>query len=409
MRVLHTADWHLGRTLEGRSRLAEQEAFLDQLNEIVREEAIDLVLIAGDIYDSVNPPAAAESLYYDALARLSEHGKRQVAVIAGNHDHPDRVAAATPLAARHGVSLVGMPQGDAVTVNVARTGERAVIAALPYPSESRLNELLSVSMDEEALRSAYTDRIGTLLRKMAGAFRPEAVNLAMSHLYVLGGSESESERPIQVGGAYTVHPSALRIGQQYTALGHLHRPQRVDGDETIRYSGSPLAYSFSEAGQAKSVMIFEAAPGAPIVPRELYLTCGRPLVRWACAGGLAEVHQWLAEGRDGNAWIELELALTEGLTMEQIAALRTSREGLVQIRPVYAGQGRSEDAAEVRSRGSVPPDELFRRFYSRQNNGAEAEEELVRLFLELLGDEESEEPTEGSASAGVSGKEATAG
>ncbi|TJY43435.1 exonuclease SbcCD subunit D [Cohnella pontilimi] len=403
MRVLHTADWHLGRTLEGRSRLSEQEAFLEQLAEIVKEEQVDLVLIAGDVYDSVNPPAAAESLYYDALARLSDNGRRAVAVIAGNHDHPDRVAAATPLAARHGVSMLGMPQGEAVLVNVPRTGEQAVIAALPYPSEARLNELLQASLDEEALRSAYSDRVGRLLGTMSAAFRPNTVNLAMSHIYVLGGSECESERPIQVGGAYTVHPSALRIDQQYTALGHLHRPQRVDGDETIRYSGSPLAYSFSEAGQAKSVVVFDAAPGAPVVPKELYLTCGKPLVRWRATGGLAEVHGWLDEGRDSSAWIELELSLTEALTMEQIAALRLAREGLVQIRPVYAGKSEQAEDREDRRRGAVPPDELFRRFYSRQNNGAEADEALVSLFLELLGDGEEEGETPGDAGAAKGG------
>lgn len=391
MRILHTADWHFGRTLEGRSRLSEQEAFVDELVSIVRDEQVDLVLLAGDVYDSVNPPAAAEGLYYDALARLSEGGRRTVAVIAGNHDHPDRVAAATPLAARHGVRLVGLPQAEAIQVDVARTGETAVIAALPYPSEARLNELLQASMDEEALRSAYSDRVGSLMRRMGAAFRADTVNLAMSHIYVLGGSESESERPIQVGGAYTVDPASLLAGQQYTALGHLHRPQRVARDETIRYSGSPLAYSFSEAGQAKSVTLFDLAPGQVASPREILLSSGRPLVRWEARGGLAEVHRWLDEGRDPLAWIELEVWLTEAFTLEQIGALRTSREGLVQIRPVYAASDAdsAEDGERAR-RGSLPPDELFRRFYRRQTGGAEADDALVALFLELAGDGERE-------------------
>ena len=254
MRILHTADWHFGRTLEGRSRLPEQEAFVDELVAIAEDEAIDLVLVAGDVYDSVNPPAAAEQLYFDALSRLADGGKRAVAVIAGNHDQPERIAAASPLALRSGIRLAGLPQAEPLTVGVARTGELAVIAALPYPSESRLRELLSEEADESKLRSAYSDRVGRLMAGMASAFRPDAVNLAMSHLYVLGGLETDSERPIQVGGAYTVDPSAFAAGAQYTALGHLHRPQRVGGVDTVRYSGSPLAYSFSEAGQAKSVV-----------------------------------------------------------------------------------------------------------------------------------------------------------
>ncbi|MBB6675377.1 exonuclease SbcCD subunit D [Cohnella nanjingensis] len=393
MRVLHTADWHFGRTLEGRSRMAEQEAFVDELVRLSREEQADLVLVAGDVYDSVNPPAAAEGLYYDALARLSEGGRRAVAVIAGNHDHPDRVAAATPLAARHGVRLIGLPQAEAVRVGIARTGEEAIIAALPYPSEARLNELLHAAMDEEALRAAYSDRVGRLMRTMGGAFRPDTVNLAMSHIYVLGGSETESERPIQVGGAYTIDPSALRAGQQYTALGHLHRPQRVAGDETIRYSGSPLAYSFSEAGQAKSVVLFDAVPGGIVEPREVLLSCGRPLVRWQAQGGLAEVHRWLDEKRDPGAWIELTLWLTEALTLEQIGALRTSCDGLLQIRPVYENAAENGESPS-RERGGLPPEELFRRFYRRQTGGGEADDALVSLFLTLIHDEAEKEESE---------------
>ncbi|HEY8529454.1 MAG TPA: exonuclease SbcCD subunit D [Paenibacillaceae bacterium] len=393
MRILHTGDWHFGRSLEGRSRLPEQEAFVDELVAIAREEEADLVLIAGDVYDSVNPPAAAEELYYDALSRLAEGGRRAVAVIAGNHDHPERIAAASPLASRHGIHLIGLPRREAVRVAVPRTGEEAVIAALPYPSESRLNELLHGELDEEALRAAYSDRVGRLLRDMAGQFGPDTVNLAMSHLYVLGGKESDSERPIQVGGAYTVHPDALDAGQQYTALGHLHRPQRAAGRDDIRYCGSPLAYSFSEAGQAKSVTLVEAVPGRPAAVREILLSSGRPLVRWEARGGLAEVYRWLDENRDPNAWIELEIWLEEALTHEQVGRLRAVREGIVTIRPVYTGIAGDEAGTAGERRGDLAPDELFRRFYRRQTGGAEPDEALVRLFLELIAEDGREEAT----------------
>lgn len=389
MRVLHTGDWHFGRTLEGRSRLPEQEAFVDELAAIVEEEAIDLILVAGDVYDSVNPPAAAEQLYFEALSRLADGGKRTVAVIAGNHDQPERIAAAAPLALRSNIRLVGLPQTEAVPVRIARTGETALIAALPYPSESRLRELLTEDADEAKLRSAYSARVGRLMAQMASAYRPDTINLAMSHLYVLGGLETDSERPIQVGGAYTVDPSALAVGAQYTALGHLHRPQRVGGEETVRYSGSPLAYSFSEAGQAKSVIVFDAEPGKPVVPRELLLRAGRPVVRWKALGGLAEVHRWLDEGRDANAWIDLELHMTEMIALDEIARLRKQHDGLLHIRPVYPDpEGRS--GTEAARREQLPVDELFRRFYVRQTGGAEPDAETVRLFLELLAEQETD-------------------
>ena len=381
MRILHTGDWHFGRTLEGRSRLEEQEAFMDELVELVRDQDIDLVLVAGDVYDSVNPPAAAEQLFYDGIARLAERGKRHVAIISGNHDHPDRLAASGPLAHGLGITLVGWPTPEIQTIPVARTGELARLIALPYPSESRLRELLSEEAEEEALRSHYSDRVGQWLRRLAGQFAPGTVNLIMSHLYVLGGAESESERPIQVGGAYTVDTAALCAGAQYVALGHLHRPQTVKAPSLIRYCGSPLAYSFSEAGQAKSVTVLDLAPGQEAQPQEIYLRSGKPLVRWKAQEGLQQVHRWLDEGRDASAWIDLEIHMTEALSLEQIQTLRKSHDGFIHIRPVYPEM---EAAQAAVAPSSLPMDELFRRFYARQTGGAQPEPELLQLFLELL-------------------------
>ncbi|MET3850402.1 exonuclease SbcCD subunit D [Paenibacillus cellulositrophicus] len=383
MRILHTGDWHFGRTLEGRSRMKEQEDFVEELVRIVHDQKIDLVMMAGDVYDSVNPPAAAEQLFYEAAARLTEGGTPLV-VIAGNHDQPERVSSVTPLVARQGITLVGLPVAEAVTVQAVRTGEIAKIAALPYPSEARLNELLAAEGDEEELRRAYSARVGMLMRKLASSFTPETVNLAMSHIYVLGGVESDSERPIQVGGAYTVDPSALAVGAQYTALGHLHRPQAVKGEGMIRYSGSPLAYSFSEAGQAKSVSIIDVAPGQQPVMEEVYLSCGRPLIRWKAKGGLEEVHRWLDEGRDANGFIDLEISLTEAMSLGDIHRLRKSHEGFVHIRPVYPEM---EQVEVEYSRSSLPVPELFRKFYQRQTGGAEPDDALVELFLALTSED----------------------
>ncbi|MNH89129.1 Nuclease SbcCD subunit D [compost metagenome] len=390
MRILHTGDWHLGRTLEGRSRQKEQEQFIDELVEIADASQADLILMAGDVYDSVNPPAAAEQLFYDAAARLTADG-RPLVVISGNHDQPERVASVSPLVRRQGITLVGMPTSEPVTVHAVRTGEVAKIAALPYPSEARLGELLAGDSGEDELRLAYSARVGRLMNLLGREFTPQTVNLAMSHIYVLGGVESDSERPIQVGGAYTVDPSALSCGAQYTALGHLHRAQRVKGGSMIRYSGSPLAYSFSEAGQAKSVAMIEVAPGGEPSFEEIYLRCGRPLVNWKSSGGLQEVYGWLDEGRDATAFIDLELRLTEAMSLNDIQRLRKSREGIIHIRPVYP---QMEQELEEMARSRMPVQELFRRFYQRQTGGAEPEDSLIELFLELA-EEERREPAEG--------------
>ncbi|MGZ9585007.1 exonuclease SbcCD subunit D [Paenibacillus marinisediminis] len=392
MRILHTADWHFGRTLEGRSRLEEQAVFAEELVQMADAEGIDLLLIAGDIYDTVNPPAAAEALFYDTIECLSKGGTRPIVIISGNHDHPDRLTASGPLLRHQGIYLVGQPTEQAVTIQIARTGEQAVIAALPYPSEARLQQLLSKDNDEEQIRSAYSARVGELLAMQAQAFNKNAVNLMMSHLYVLGGKESESERPIQVGGAYTVHPNAFNVAEagglsaQYVALGHLHRPQYVKAEVPVRYSGSPLAYSFSEAGQAKSVTLLDLAPGEAADPKELYLRSGKPLVNWKVKGGYEELCRWLDEGRDREAWIDVSIHLQEAMTLDQIQHLRRAHPGIINIRPIYPDM--QEVAAEAERRSELPVEELFRRFYERQTGGAMPDDALVELFLELAGQEE---------------------
>lgn len=368
--------------------MTEQVAFMDELVNVVRDEGIDVVLIAGDIYDSVNPPAAAEQLFYEGIARLSDGGKRQVAVISGNHDHPDRLAASGPLAAAQGITLVGSPIAECLSIGVSRTGELARVIALPYPSESRLKELLSDVADEEVLRGQYSDKVASLIRRQALSFEAGTVNLLMSHLYVLGGQETESERPIQVGGAYTVDTTALNCGAQYVALGHLHRPQMVKAASPMRYSGSPLAYSFSEAGQAKSVTLLDLAPGQAAEPQEIFLTSGRPLVSWKAKEGIGQVYQWLEEKRDANAWIDLEISMTSAMSMEQIQSLRKAYDGFIHIRPIYPEM---EAARIALPKKALSMEEHFMRFYARQTGGAQPEPELVRLFLELLEDGEREE------------------
>ncbi|EHQ87401.1 metallophosphoesterase family protein [Desulfosporosinus youngiae] len=405
MRILHTSDWHLGRTLEGRSRIEEQVKFINELCRIVEDEAVDLVLIAGDVFDTVNPPAIAEELFYDALNRLSAGGTRAVAAIAGNHDNPERLCASSPLAVRNGITLYGLPR-EILTPSptfLAQSNQRrvtrvaagqgwaelhipscpdpAIVAMLPYPSESRLNEVLTESLDEEILRAEYSKRVQQLFSSFGQHFRPDAVNLGMSHLFVRGGLESESERPIQLGSAPTVEAEAMPIGAQYVALGHLHRAQAVKGTAVpTRYSGSPLAYSFSETGYAKSVILVEAFPGQEVTTREIFLSAGYPLVKWQAKEGLGQVQQWIDEGRDFNAWIDLEVFVTNALQPQDIHNLRQRRERLINIRPVFPETEKL--AAEARSK--LPIDELFRKFYQERMGGAEPEQELVSLFLSLI-------------------------
>lgn len=388
MRLLHTADWHLGRTLEGRSREDEQEAVMDEICKIADEEQIDAVLMAGDVFDTVNPPAVSEALFYETAERLAKGGERPLIVIAGNHDSPDRLEASRPLAGKRGIKIVGRPVTAPISLPIARTGERLAVSAIPYPSESRLNECLSEMNEEKAIQEAYNDRLALLFHEHARYFSRNTVNVLMTHVFAAGGRESDSERPVQVGGAYTVYPSSFPGSAQYVALGHLHRPQTMEKSPVLtRYAGSPLAYSFSESDQPKSVTVIDVEPGKEASVETVRLSAGRPLVRWRAENGLEEVLSWLGEGRDKDAWIDLEIRLIEALNMHEIQALRKKNDHFVGIRPIYGSL--PEEESGIR-RSNLPIDQLFIRFYKDQTEGAEPGPELVQLFLKMIEEDEAE-------------------
>lgn len=428
MRILHTSDWHLGRTLEGRSRAEEQRQFVDELCGVAEDARADVVLIAGDVFDTYNPPAEAEELFYDAVERLADGGRRAVVAVAGNHDSPDRLCAVSPLASKRGVYLLGKPGDVATPIGVDGAGRRAaggraavvavvaagpgwlelaapgcdhhaVIAVLPYPSEARLNEVLAASLDdEEQLRALYSNRVGRAFAEAATHFREDTVNLAVSHLYMIGGRESDSERQIQLGGALSVGVDALPGQAHYVALGHLHRPQAVTGAPApCRYSGSPLSYSFSEADQQKEVVLVEAAPGALPLVTPVKLTSGRPLKQWK-AKSLDDFFALCANERNLSCWVDLEVHVPAPLMPSQLAEMRARHPGLVNVRVVLPEQAAADDSGTRLSELSLA--ERFRLFAARQD-GAEPDEELLALFLELVAEVRDVED-EGSGSVGGS-------
>ncbi len=414
MRILHTSDWHLGRNLEGRSRLPEQEQFIAELTAIVTEEDIHVILVAGDVFDTYNPSADAENLFYDALERLSDNGKRAVVAIAGNHDSPDRLHAANPLALKHGISLLGYP-GEQLMVGTAPGGtgrtsvgpgwveltipgsnEKVVVYALPYPSESRLNEILSEKLDEASGQVAYSQRVDSLFRAADQIFRPDTVNLVMAHLFVRGGLESESER--QLGGALAVAPQAMPEKAQYIALGHLHRPQQVKHTpQTCRYSGSPLSFGFAEADQEKEVLIVDVIPGGLAKARSVDLSCGKALKRWR-ANNVAEAGLWLAEPSNLEAWVELEIMADQPLEISELAELRKAHSGIITIRPIFPELHKDDEA--LRRLAEIPLVDRFKLFFEREK-GIAPPEDLVDFFIEMVNQPEYDgQSSDGAESTG---------
>ncbi|RKQ84271.1 exonuclease SbcCD subunit D [Brockia lithotrophica] len=471
MRILHTADWHLGSTLEGRDRKEEQAAVLEEIVEIAREEDVDLVLVAGDVYDRYNPPAWAETLLYETLARLAEGG-RQVVVLAGNHDSPERIAAAHPLAHERGIHLVGRVPEKPLLFEARRpvrgAPERIAVLPVPYVSEVRLREVIyaveegsspndrqsperggggleadpdGISGEDpdrgqgagetnplgtppgagetnpvgtlsgagetdpvgappgagetvpgdipydgtSARRSAYAAKMRQIFGRLLASVPAEVPAVLAAHLFVLGGSTSDSERPIEVGGAYALAPEDFPP-VAYVALGHLHRPQELPAPATGAYSGSPLALSFSEAGQSKRVVLV-TWEGSPPQARLTWLPLrrGKPLVRHTFLGGAEELLRYARSDADRGAWVEVVVHTPVPLDSEVVREVRRRHPGILIIRPILPETARESISVTA----DRPPEEFFRRFYRERTGGKDPEEDLVRLFLELLaeGDE----------------------
>jgi exonuclease SbcD len=242
MRLLHTSDWHLGRSFHGVDMLGAQASFLDHLVEVVRAEAVDVVVVAGDVYDRALPPVDAVRVLDDALDRLLACGAR-VVVSSGNHDSPQRLGFGARRAEAAGLHVRTDPADLHRPVLLHDEHGEVAVYALPYLEPALVAQSLGT-------RPTHPQVVGAALSRVRAdlAGRSGARSVVAAHAFVSGAAPSDSERDIRVGGVGVVS-STLFDGFGYAALGHLHGPQRLA--ETVRYSGSPLPYSFSEAGQRK--------------------------------------------------------------------------------------------------------------------------------------------------------------
>ncbi len=403
MKILHTSDWHLGKHLENHSRIEEQENTLEEIIEIANKEDIDMVIIAGDIYDTSNPPAAAEKLLYRTLKKLGNNGERIILIIAGNHDSPDRLVASTPLAYDHGVILLGSPRSTAEIGKIGNheivdsgegyieleiNGERVVMLTLPYPSEQRLNEVFGEIKDQREVQKNYSEKVKEIFISSGKKFREDTINIATSHIFVLGGETSDSERPIQVGGGLTVHREALPNRAQYIALGHLHKPQKVKKENTnVYYSGSPLQYSKSEIGYPKSVYIADIKAGEPAIVEQAFLGNRKPLEVWKC-NSVAHAIETCMSNQDREVWTYLEISTDRVLTQCEIKEIKTIKPDILSIVPILeALEEDREDPERFTERNIM---ELFKEFYIRERN-VEPTQDFMEFFSQIIGENEYEE------------------
>jgi exonuclease sbcCD, D subunit len=402
MKILHTADWHLGKKLDRFSRIEEQHAVMGEIVQIADAQKVDVVIIAGDLFDNFTPNTDAIELFYKTVKQLSLGGRRPVVAISGNHDAPKLIDAPDPLARECGIFLIGQPfalvtpietQDFKITHSSAGFIELQ-LASFPYPlriihtayaNEPRLREELEGDK-QLAINQFLSDKWQALAQEYCDS---KGVNILTAHLFMNPKNgelleEPEGERPIRIGNADMIYTNAIPLQMQYTALGHLHGFKNIGSEEKpIVYASSPLCYSFSEAGEQKYVAIIEAEPNKAAHLSKIPLTQGKPLVRKQFAS-IEAATSWLKE--NPNTWVELTLELKEYLRAEDRKRLYNTHEGIVFLIPKLLLDTEHNPSAELSLQDinfeNITP--LFESYFKYKNGGIAPNQEILNLFNEAI-------------------------
>ena len=398
MKILHTADWHLGKRLDRFSRLEEQILVMNEIVEIANEQHVNLVLIAGDLFDNFNPGVEATELFYKTLKRLSLNGKRPVVAISGNHDSPNLIDAPDPLARECGIILIGHPKAEVspfevegftiinsapgyIEIQMKNQDFPVRILHTPYANEIRLKEYFGQNKEEE-LNNVLAENWKHLADKYCDE---NGVNLLMAHLYMNKKGapileEPEGEKPIKIGNADLIYSDIIPAQIQYTALGHLHGCRNIGTeDKPVVYASSPLCYSFSEAGQTKYVSIIDAQPKQKVSFERIALQNGKSLAR-KTFNNVETAVEWLTENQ--NSLVELTLESETFLTAEERKRIYQTHHGIVHLIPKIRNQEFNEN--ELRTVNlNQDIQSLFKDYFKSKNNGQEANEDLMNLFNEI--------------------------
>lgn len=383
MKILHTSDLHIGKKLMGRERYGEYRSVFTEISEICKKEGVELVFIAGDVFDTYTPSSEAEEIFYSGVKLLAE--TCAVLIISGNHDDYVRLTAAAQIAEELGVYIIGnnlravsckkrknvypLRSGAGWVVFTNCHGEEVYINALPYPNEARFKEGRS---DE-----SFTQKISRWIETgEAGKSGDGIPSVFLSHIFLVGGAVSDSEREIDLGGTRAVGLDLIpECG--YCALGHLHKRQKI-GKKAF-YSGAPMRFSFDECGQVKSVNVFELDKNGVKNFKQVEITSIKNLVRLQAIG--VESALKLLE-RYQNDYVEMTLNLDSPLTSVESAELRQT-ECLISLKTNV----KSTDCADNKiSNKNKSSSELFSDYYKSRYD-AEIPKELLALFLSLTEEE----------------------
>lgn len=397
VKFLHTSDWHVGKAIRGHSRAAEHEAVLSEIVAVADRESVDLVIVAGDQFETAAPSPDAERLVYDTFLRLAEIAP--VVALSGNHDNPRRFAAVQPLLELGRITIateVRRPS-DGGVVSLDLAGTPVQIAMIPFVSQRgivRADQLMREAAFEHA--QSYAQRMTDLVAALTAGFDGDSVNIVAAHAFVQGGQAGGGERGAHLADEYGVPAVAFPATANYVALGHLHRPQVVRGATAIHYCGSPLQLDFGEEAQTKQVNVVTAEPGLPSKVEAVELTSGRSLrtVRGTLAqlGDLAKPapgtldlgggHDLPADLRDAWLRVQVNEPARAGLANEVRELLG---DGVVDV--MIDHEAASQRPVRRRRDGRTPQ-ELFAAFLDERDI---VDERLNTAFAELLDDSVSSE------------------
>jgi exonuclease SbcD len=387
VRIVHTSDWHIGRRWKGIQRLDELEAVLDHLAAFIEEHSIDLVLHTGDVFESRNPPAEAEQLVNRFLVRVGRTGAHML-VVAGNHDDPLRLDARSLLTEFVNVQILGRPRpaarGGTRTVET-RCGEKAVVAALPFASPGAWVSALDIAGEEASARIRYARMFERAVQDLCGAFRPDAVNLLMAHTHIEGALFGESERRVHIGEDWAASPEALPSTASYIALGHIHKPQKIEGPVPAYYAGSLLQMDFGEAGEEKTFVVVTASPGKPAMPADIeHVPYEGGLPLFDLRASLAELEEDADQYREG--WLRVTVPLTE----KDPDLNRKVRELLPNALVVRAELPDAEEPSDIRLEAGAPPVRHYAAYHLREHQHA-ADVAVLDTFEDLYAQASGEE------------------
>ncbi|NNA66104.1 exonuclease SbcCD subunit D C-terminal domain-containing protein [Pseudomonas gessardii] len=410
MRLFHTSDWHLGQNLHGQERDFEHACFLDWLLGQLKQHSPDVLLIAGDIFDTVNPPLRAQERLYDFIINAHEQNPDlTIVMIAGNHDSGSRIELPAPLMRRLRTHALGRVlwlddgQLDVERLLIALPDKTGAVAgwclALPFLRPAEVTGAL--------LGDDYLKGIGQVHERLIAAAnakrQPGQALVAISHAHMAGGSVSEdSERSLIIGNAEALPASLFDASVSYVALGHLHKPQRVNGEERLRYCGSPIPLSFSEISYQHQILDVQLE-GATLVSVESRLIPRAVHLQRLDAAPLAEILQQLAQLPDVDLladtqrqpWLEVRVRLDEpqpDLRQQVENALLGKAVRLVRIAAEYAGSGARQEHGEepLIELDQLTPQELFSRAW-QESYGSDVDEQTLKDFAVLLHDVQHEE------------------